>query len=295
MMNLARDDQATVRAGVLEALAEVIHTFHEDPQGPPDALIRLFLGIREYDDPLKGTESRGAEPKDDADQEMSWSEFMASVTTPKERDIYEDLSRPLVCAFNYPAVALTLGRKRWPELRDLYVRLSQNSSFKVRRTLAASLGEMAKIIGPEHSQRDLLPVWWSSATSEEGEVRLKTMECLELFISQLALRDRAEAMRGLDEKIWNALRGWRERETVMSTMGALVNIEGIEPEILRRLLRKGLVDSVASVREAAISSVCIRVCPGSKPFSLFHSYPPSSPHGSHVRHSSKIFGAGCTG
>ena len=70
---------------------------------------------------------------------------MASVSTPKVTDIYDDPSRPLVCAFNYPAVALTLGRARWPALRNLYRALSENPSFKVRRTLAASLGEMARI------------------------------------------------------------------------------------------------------------------------------------------------------
>ncbi|KAJ3541194.1 hypothetical protein NM688_g6121 [Phlebia brevispora] len=254
LLPLARDDVATVRAGVLEALAEVIHTFHEDPEGPPDELIRLFLGIREDDDPLKDQELRRS-PSPEPSPPMSWSDFVASVTTPKDLDIYEDPSRPLVCAFNYPAVALTVGRDRWPELRDLYQRLSHNPSFKVRRTLAASLGEMAKIIGPKYAKQDLLPVWWSSACSEEGEVRLKAMECVEVFMAQLAPQDRTEAIRGLEGEIWSVLKGWRERSGVMSAMGALVKSDGVESEVLRRLLKKGLVDSVAAVREAAISSL----------------------------------------
>jgi hypothetical protein len=54
---------------------------------------------------------------------------------------------PLICAFNYPALALTLGKERWGELRELYLELSTSLVVKVRCTLAASLGELAKILG----------------------------------------------------------------------------------------------------------------------------------------------------
>ena len=53
----------TVRSGVLEALAEVIYTFHEDADGPPDRLLRLFLGVREPDDPRLA--EKVEEPTDD--------------------------------------------------------------------------------------------------------------------------------------------------------------------------------------------------------------------------------------
>ena len=44
---------------------------------------------------------------------------------------------------------------------------------------------------------------------------MKTMECLEQFISELAPSDRVDAMRGLEREIWGALKGWRERESVV--------------------------------------------------------------------------------
>ena len=241
-------------------MAEVIYTFHEDADGPPDKLLRLFLGIREPDDPRLAEEKvEEPPPSSPPTTPMSWSEFVSSMSSgsqqPQDRDIYEDLSRPLVCAFNYPAVALTLGRERWHEIRELFLTLSQNPSFKVRRTLAASLGEMAKIVGPAHAKQDLLPVWWSSTRSEEGEVRLKAVECLETFVLALGETERTELLKGLNGELWPRLKGWREREATMKALGTWASISGVDETALRGLLRKGLQDSVASVREEAVRGV----------------------------------------
>ena len=53
------------------------------------------------------------------------------------------------CAFNFPAVLLTLGKQSWPELKDIYKTLAIDHRIKVRKTLAYSLFEIAKILGPE--------------------------------------------------------------------------------------------------------------------------------------------------
>lgn len=258
ILSLARDESMTVRSGVLEALAEVIYTFHEDPDGPPEQLVRLFLGIREDDDPRKNEVKEEKAPSPPASP-MSWSDFMASVSSGTndgpEADIYEDPSRPLVCAFNFPAVALTLGRARWPELRQLYTTLSQSRSFKVRRTLAASLGEMAKIIGPENSHADLVPVWWSSVHAIESDIRLKALDCLDTFIGAVSEEDRGHIVSGLSEEIWPLLRGWRERESVMKALRAFASTDGVSEFALWHLLRKGLVDTAATIRETAVSTV----------------------------------------
>lgn len=43
----SRDESPAVRSGVLEALGEVLYSFHEDECGPPDELLLLFLGRQE--------------------------------------------------------------------------------------------------------------------------------------------------------------------------------------------------------------------------------------------------------
>jgi serine/threonine-protein phosphatase 4 regulatory subunit 1 len=178
-------------------------------------------------------------------------------------DIWNDPTRPLICAFNYPALALTLGKERWSELRELYLELSTSQEVKVRCTLAASLGELAKILGAENAHNDLMRVFKSSITAEEGEVRLKAVEALELFIGQLGDDDRWEVV-GVLLSTWNddRLRGWRERVGVVKLLGNLSSYQYGVPDRkywrgrqLRDILLKGLEDGVASVRDAAISVI----------------------------------------
>lgn len=183
---------------------------------------------------------------------------MATAETQGEEnyDIYDDLARPLVCAFNFPAVAITVGRERWAALRELYLELSLNSSLKVRKTLAASLGEMAKIVGPEHAKRDLMGVWWGSVRAGEGEVRLKAIECLDLFVGAVGEGEREQILGGLVSEVWDAkLKGWREREGVVRAIGEAAKKNGLEDAAVRKLVMKGLRDPVAAVRETAVAAV----------------------------------------
>jgi serine/threonine-protein phosphatase 4 regulatory subunit 1 len=46
----------------------------------------------------------------------------------------------------------------WPKLKPTYDLLVNDSRWKVRRTLSFSLHEIAKIIGPDFTEKDLIPV-----------------------------------------------------------------------------------------------------------------------------------------
>ncbi|KAH9952153.1 ARM repeat-containing protein [Amylocystis lapponica] len=263
MLALAHDESPTVRSAVLEMLGEVMYTFADDPNGPPHELLNLFTGIRDPSLQHHAAEHRspstvrpaGAESRPES--ESGWSDYSYSETGPSgDSDIYDDPARALVCAFNMPAVALTLGRARWPELRELYRTLAQDHAFKVRRTLAASLGVLADIIGPEQARDDLLGVWLASVQAQEGEVRLKAVECTAVFMTALEDATRMEIVRVLAEQIRaKQLNGWREREEVAKSLGAFVEMSGVEDTLLRQLLILALEDYVSAVREAAISVV----------------------------------------
>lgn len=262
ILPLSKDESSTVRSGVLEALAEVIYTFADDEGGPPAELLRLFLGIREGEtDPQPIIHP---EPQKDVST-MTWAEMVAAITgsapipDPKDLDVYNDPARPLICAFNFPAVALTLGPERWRELRSLYHDLSLYPSRKVRTTLAASLGELAKIIGPQQAKEDLMGVWWGSVRDQESEVRQKAIDCLAVFVEHVAGEARRDVFAGLVSELWDEkFRNWREREGVMKHMPAFISTAIIQEDVLLKLFTKGLEDSVAAVREAAISSVSTR-------------------------------------
>ncbi|KAG1754514.1 armadillo-type protein [Suillus lakei] len=236
ILPLSRDESAPVRTGVLEALGEVVYTFHNDDGGPPDDLLHLFLGI---------------------DSNFPPRELGAPMQL-----LDDDPGRPLACAFNFPAVAFTLGRARWGELRGLYLTLAQDRSPKIRRTLAASLGDLAKIIGPDNAQRDMMSLWWDAMRSEdENEIKFKAIEAVPLFVEALGEgRAREEVITGL-LTVWEEgwLRNWRAREGVIKIIADLSG--GPErPDSIRTLLRKALEDDFGAVRETAISVIC-RIAP----------------------------------
>ncbi|KAG9318787.1 armadillo-type protein [Chiua virens] len=241
---LSRDEAPAVRSGVLEALGEVLYSFHADERGPPDELLSLFLG-RQDDHLIPRTTA------------AAFGLPIPLPFAPSKLDLfYDDPVRPLACAFNYPAVALTLGQARWGELRSLYLNLSRNRSVKVRKTLAASLGELAMIIGPENAGRDLVDVWWDAMQSaEDNDIRLKAIEALPLLVGALDEGEaRATIFTGL-VKIWEAgLRNWRAREAIMKVIPDLVGAQ-LYPECIHRILRWGLEDDFGAVREVSISVV----------------------------------------
>lgn len=244
---LSRDESAPVRTGTLEALGEVVYTFHGDAGGPPDDLLRLFLGITNNSPPRE----RYAHPTRRSPlQVLSANAPMLIVD--------DDPARPLACAFNFPAVAFTLGRARWGELRGLYLTLAQDRSPKIRRTLAASLGDLAKIIGPDNAQRDMMSLWWDTMRSEDDpEIKLKAIEAVPLFVEALGEgRAREEVITGL-LNVWEEgwLRSWRAREGVIKIIADLAG--GPErPDNIRALLKKALEDEFGAVRETAISVIC---------------------------------------
>lgn len=59
------------------------------------------------------------------------------------------------CAFNFPAVVLTVGKERWNELNDTYNILCRKT-FKSRKTLACSIHEIASVLGKELTEKYLL-------------------------------------------------------------------------------------------------------------------------------------------
>jgi serine/threonine-protein phosphatase 4 regulatory subunit 1 len=273
---LAADKSAAVRSGVLESLGEVVYAFHQAPDGPPQELVRLFLGRGVSRSALGRNE--GGDEGGDEDRSRSREESLRSLlgerpspdphTLPPSKELdefYNDPSRALVCAFNYPAVALALGRARWDELRDVYLELAAIREPRVQRTLAASLGELARIVGADNARRDLMDVWWAAVRSEEGEVRLRAVGCLEVFVG--ALRGGVEDEEGGDAEVkvvdgllmvWEegGFRGWREREGVAKAVVGLAELVGRErPALVRKLLRMALEDGVTAVRETAVSAV----------------------------------------
>jgi serine/threonine-protein phosphatase 4 regulatory subunit 1 len=112
-------------------------------------------------------------------------DYYISMGDPKKHSS-PDSDIPYECAFNFPAVLVTMGKGVWPKLRDLYVNLAHDSRLKVRRTLSFSIHEIAKILGSELTQEELLPIL-IHFLKDTLEVKEGVLSNLPQFISVLEL------------------------------------------------------------------------------------------------------------
>lgn len=235
VIELVVDESATVRLGVLEVLGEVLYTFREDEDGVPEDLLKLFMGRKIHQSSHPSLPNRN----------HSLDLFL------------QEPKRPLICAFNYPAIALALGKERWKDVRSFYLSLAADTDFKIRRTLAASLGELAKIIGQDNAQRDLIQVWWDAVRADAEEIRLKALEAVAAFTAALDRRAGAVIVQGI-LTIWDegVLKTWRERDCVAKSLETLSQWGHQDiPLVIHGLLQRALEDTVAAVRESAAAGL----------------------------------------
>ena len=275
LLRLADDPSDTVRSALLEVLGEVIYTFRDDPGGPPQELIDLFV-------PEQNNWHKSEELMDFFDSSSSVDLPVSAVLlgpshpggavagqpgSPEDANhlrtrFFKDPERPIVCAFNYPALTLVLGRERWSEIRGYYLHLKEDRTAKVRRTLAASLGEMANIIGPEQARDDLVPVFWDAVrglTKEEEDIRTKALESLPKLLGSLSHAQQEEMAVDLIT-IWeNSSQYWRQRELFAGYLGDLVGLVGSRTNVVQDLMGRALRDEIAAVRDAAIGTVGVPV------------------------------------
>lgn len=85
------------------------------------------------------------------------------------------------CAYNLPAVALTLGPKHWDLLKPAYETLAADRQWKVRRIVASSIHELAVIVGEEVATQDLVPVF-NGFIKDLDEVRIAALKHLAHFL-----------------------------------------------------------------------------------------------------------------
>jgi hypothetical protein len=161
-------------------------------------------------------------------------------------------------AFTLPAVALTLGRARWAELRPLFAELWAHGAARVRRPLAHALHEIARIVGPEACEVDLCPALDAFLEDREEEVRIGAVRGFANFLGALPAPRRGAYMPLVDMLVGGKeVGGWRCRAAVAAQLGALGKLasDGDVTDHLRPLALKLLDDDIAAVRERAVEAV----------------------------------------
>lgn len=106
---------------------------------------------------------------------------------------------PFYCAYNLPAVLITCGPAKWEKLRNLYISLTKDSRWKVRRTLAFSLHEVSKIVGPEIAEDELYSILFDFM-KDVPDVREGVSVNLPKFIETLKPEQRESFVEKITEK-----------------------------------------------------------------------------------------------
>uniref|UniRef100_A0A1I7XN24 HEAT repeat-containing protein n=1 Tax=Heterorhabditis bacteriophora TaxID=37862 RepID=A0A1I7XN24_HETBA len=175
------------------------------------------------------------------------------------------------CAHNFPAVAYTLGRANWPQLKDTYNRLASDDQWRVRVSIANSIHEMAAIVGSQSTDNDLLPVF-NAFREDVPEVRAGVLKhlfefykaCLSLLLlyiivtecltpsTRKAMIDILPQFMPMDNSMLHG--NWRFRLEFARQCNKLCDIYGVE-EINRTMSAIALTlanDRVAEVRKEAV-------------------------------------------
>jgi len=61
-------------------------------------------------------------------------------------------------AYNFPAFVDTFRETHWDSFRGVYLKFVKTGDPKIKRTLACSIHELARILGAEITEKDLMPI-----------------------------------------------------------------------------------------------------------------------------------------
>lgn len=232
MRALKQDISPNVQLAAFEMIGEIIYLFHDDENGVPDELVRLFMG----------------QPMDAHDEGNDVNEILTN----------SDYA--LIVAFNFPAVVLTLGPKQWCRLRELYKRLTTHAHNNVRNSLAASLHQMAKLIGSKAACQDLIPVSDQFFHDTCVEVTATMLEHMDEFWLMLPVEAAREQLLRVPA-LWltDYAHEWRLRQSIAAHIPALIPtmLLGDEDGCLITLSLLALNDPVNALRIIGIQCVPI--------------------------------------
>ncbi|KAI7893280.1 armadillo-type protein [Mucor mucedo] len=201
-------------------------------------------------DDWKETGNPGKVPEELLDFFLS----LGNTTTSANQMFKTDTERIHNCAYNYPAVVLTAGVEYWDtHLKDTYLNLTKDYQLKVRRTFAYSLHDIARIIGPERTERDLVQIF-ALYLMDLDDVKQGVLEHLSEFLGVLAITSRNEYIPILAE-VWDGvMSNWHLRDILANQLrdiSRLFDASRVVEHILPLAIR-ACHDEFAAVRETAV-------------------------------------------
>ncbi|OAD65174.1 hypothetical protein PHYBLDRAFT_184209 [Phycomyces blakesleeanus NRRL 1555(-)] len=181
--------------------------------------------------------------------------FLSLANTATSGQMFKlETDRAIICAYNFPVAVLTAGHEYWDShLRETYLNLTKNYQIKVRCTFAYSLHEIARIIGPENTERDLVQIF-AMYLMDLDDVKQGVLEHLADFLGTLAVTSRNEYIPILAE-VWDGvMTNWRLRAILTAQLrdiALLFDASRVVEHILPLAIR-ACHDEYAAVRETGV-------------------------------------------
>lgn len=129
------------------------------------------------------------------------------------------------CAYYFPAVIFTLGKSFWPLLQSYFIELCYNLETSVRKTMAASISQIALLIGREHTTRDLVAPYLEFFR-EGDEIKIEAVKAMPTFIKVVDPQEHDRILSQLGMCLTPPFKkvNWRLREIVGQQIIQLVKI-----------------------------------------------------------------------
>ncbi|XP_067934475.1 serine/threonine-protein phosphatase 4 regulatory subunit 1-like isoform X2 [Watersipora subatra] len=178
--------------------------------------------------------------------------YLSMIDPSRAQTVDSDIAQH--CAYSLPAVAYTLGKQNWKCLRSLYETLVSDMQWKVRRTLAFSIHELAVILGSELTQSDLVPIF-NGFMKDLDEVRVGVLSHLADFLRLLDAKFRKTYLPRLSEFLeTDNSRVWRSRMDLAIQLLKMCDLYGSSDvvEYILPITMQLLADRVADVRQVAL-------------------------------------------
>ncbi len=106
----------------------------------------------------------------------------------------ENSSNKDVCyysSFNFPAFIYTMGKENWETFRKIYLKLTKFNDGRIKKTLSHSIHELARILGPEITEEDLVPVMEKFLKDNLNEIKVGALKNLHIFLAEVRPENRA--------------------------------------------------------------------------------------------------------
>ena len=125
------------------------------------------------------------------------------------------------CAYNFPAVLQFFGAQAWDKLKPCFIKLANEKDEKIKMPLAASMGEISKLLGSELTESDLLEYVdkFFKSSSQNSELKIKILTVLPDIIKNITGNRKNSYLEFIKYMIGNKDDKWRKRVTYCKIIG----------------------------------------------------------------------------